>query len=358
MTPGERPLRLWIAAACLLLAGGTAASGSPPIREAYYPTYDQIAVRLRHLQQSSPEVVHVREIGRSADGRPILAAKVSDNPAVEEDEPSWIFVGVIHGREPLGVRVAYALIEGLVSAHGSSGEVAALVNSHQVWVVPVQNPWGYDRNRRKNGDAPGVDLNRNYDFRWERCEIYQAACVDPASSYYRGSAPFSEPEARAVRDLALEVRPRFGIDFHAGNPYPNSQVMRPWSSGRPEDPVAPPAEHARLQGASQRIAGWIMEARSAGGFCQPGSAIFDPAVCRTPATALLAPMGQASNWFHASFGTQHYVVEISQRLYNDRFFYTADLADDDPRSVRQAEEYVRGMTWAVMQWLRSTLPPH
>lgn len=350
-----RPL---LAAGALLaglsLAGIHAGTNAQP-QEAFYPPYEQIAARLMRLQSDFPNIVLVREIGRSTHGKPILAVKVSDNAAQEEDEPAWLFLGIIHGREPLGLRITLGLIDDLARGYGVDPEITDWVNAYEIWFVPVQNIYGYEMNQRKNGDRPGVDLNRNHDFRWERCAIYQPACVDPNSPYYRGTAPFSEPETRALRDLAVEQRFLFGIDFHHGNPFPQSQIMRPWGVRPVEDPFPPPPDQARLTEVARELASWIMVSRQAGGFCQAGSPIFDPAVCRMPAAANLAAHGQASNWHYAASGTFHYTVEIAQRLYNDRYFYTPDPTDDDPRSLQQAEEYVRNHSDGIRLWLRRFL---
>lgn len=336
--------------------GMSAAIGSrAQPQEAFYPSYEQIVARLIRLQGSSPDIVRVREIGRSSNGRPILAVKVSDNAAQEEDEPAWLFLGIIHGREPLGLKITLGLIHDLTRGYGVDQEITDWVNAYEIWFVPVLNAYGYETNRRKNGDRPGVDLNRNYDFRWDRCVVYQPQCTDPNSSYFRGTAPFSEPETRALRDLAIEQRPLYGIDFHHGNPFPQSQIMQPWGIGRADDLVLRPPDQAKLLETAQEFARWTLASRQAGGFCQIGSPIFDPAVCRMPALSLLAPMGQSSNWHYAAVGTFHYVVEIAQRLYNDRYFYTPDPADDDPHSLQQAEEYVRNLSGGIKQWFRRFL---
>ncbi len=338
----------------LSLAGIPTGTGAQP-QEAFLSSYQQIVARLKRFQDSFPDIVRVREIGRSSGGKPIMAAKISDNAAQEEDEPAWLFLGIIHGREPLGLRITLGLIHDLTRGYGVDPEITDWINAYEIWFVPVQNVYGYETNRRKNSDRPGVDLNRNYDFRWDRCAVYQPECIDPNASYYRGTAPFSEPETRALRDLAIEQRPLFGIDFHHGNPFPQSQIMRPWSGGRADDAVSLPLDQARLSETARDLAAWIMVSRQAGGFCQMGSPIFDPAVCRMPAAALLAPMGQSSNWHHAAWGTFHYIVEIAERLYNDRYFYTPDPTDDDPRSLRQAEEYVRNLSDGLKPWLRRFL---
>ncbi len=57
------------------------------------------------------------------------------------------------------------------------------------------------KNRRNNGGSYGVDLNRNFSYKWGYDN--SGSSPDPTSSTYRGPSAFSEPESQAVRDLAI-----------------------------------------------------------------------------------------------------------------------------------------------------------
>ena len=66
------------------------------------------------------------------------------------------------------------------------------------------NPDGLRRRTRQN--ARGVELNRNFSFRWRRSAR--------GSRYYGGPRPFSEPESRLIRRLVLRLRPQVSIWYH------------------------------------------------------------------------------------------------------------------------------------------------
>ena len=100
-------------------------------------------------------------------------------------------------------------------------------------IAPVINPDGYhytwttDRYWRKNRRGGyGVDLNRNYSVAWGEA----GSSNDKTSSTYRGEAPFSEPETRAVRQPVRDRRVSAAIDFHSFS----QVIVYPWSHQRAE----------------------------------------------------------------------------------------------------------------------------
>jgi protein MpaA len=124
-------------------------------------------------------------LGHSVEGRPIHAVEVG-NPGSPNKE---LVVGCIHGNEPAGIAVARWL------EHRSPTGV-------DLWIIPVLNPDGRERDTRSN--AHGVDLNRNFPFRWRSLE----------GPYDSGSRPLSEPESRAAYRFIRKLHPRVSIWFH------------------------------------------------------------------------------------------------------------------------------------------------
>ncbi len=56
----------------------------------------------------------------------------------------------------------------------------------------------------------GIDLNRNFGFHWKE---WGGAGFNPCSLIYAGSAPFSEPETKAIKDF-VEGNPDFSWKFY------------------------------------------------------------------------------------------------------------------------------------------------
>ena len=66
---------------------------------------------------------------------------------------------------------------------------------------------------RKNSNE--VDLNRNFPAEWECIEYtYGLVTSDPDAATYRGPAPCSEPETKAVMNFIEQVKPVCVFSFH------------------------------------------------------------------------------------------------------------------------------------------------
>ena len=132
-----------------------------------------------------PAVVEVRIIGHSVKGRPIRAWRLG-----EPGERRIVLVSTMHGNEPHTRGILESLRDGRA------------IRGVDLWVIPTYNPDGLARGTRRN--ARGVDLNRNFPYKW----------ADLDGNYESGRRPGSEPETRAVMRFLEEVDPRRVISFH------------------------------------------------------------------------------------------------------------------------------------------------
>ena len=133
-----------------------------------------------------PAPVRAEVIGRSVRGRPITAWQVGDPAAPIR----VLVVGSVHGTEPGGIAVARAL------------RAAQPPVGVQLWVLDDLDPDGHAAGTR--GNARGVDLNRNFPFRWS----------PRAVEWNPGRRRLSEPESRAAWALIQRVRPQVSVWFH------------------------------------------------------------------------------------------------------------------------------------------------
>ncbi len=193
---------------------------------------DQLATDFSHL------ITRKKSIGTTYEGREIWMVKISDNPNIDEDEPEVLYDALHHAREPQGMMTLMYFMIHLLETYASDPQIRQLVNSRELYFIPVVNPDGYvynqtehpdgggfwRKNRRPNPDGSfGVDLNRNYSFAWAHDDLGSSA--QPNSDTYRGEAPFSEAESRAIRDFCETRNIATSFSYHAfGN-----IMIYPWS---------------------------------------------------------------------------------------------------------------------------------
>ena len=125
--------------------------------------------------------------GHSVQGRALVARVLGADSAPRK----IVLVGCIHGDECAGRAI-------LVAA-----ERRAVPANVQLWLVPTLNPDGEAAGARQN--AHGVDLNRNFPYRWRAV---------PGPTYYSGPRPRSEPETRAAMRLIARVQPGATVVYH------------------------------------------------------------------------------------------------------------------------------------------------
>ena len=126
-------------------------------------------------------------IGRSVRGRAITARVIGPDGAARR----ILVVGCIHGDECAG----HSIVSALSRERPPRGV--------QLWLVPEMNPDGTAAGTRQNAD--GVDLNRNFPFRWRPLA---------SPTYYAGPRPLSEPETRAAVRLIRRLKPAVTIWYH------------------------------------------------------------------------------------------------------------------------------------------------
>lgn len=192
-----------------------------------YYTFDEMVEALDLIHAAYPEITTPKiNIGTSWEGRVLWAMKVSDDPTYEDpDEPELLFDGVHHAREPIGCSICIYTIEYLTENYGVNPDITEMVNTREVWFVPVVNPDGYvynetyssgmwRKNRRDNGGGSfGVDPNRNYGYMWGYDNL--GSSPDPWDETYRGPEAFSEPEIQAMRDFHEAHEFTFCQDYHS-----------------------------------------------------------------------------------------------------------------------------------------------
>jgi murein tripeptide amidase MpaA len=181
---------------------------------------EQYTEQYARLETEHPDIVDVQDLSPQTHlGRTIQAVRVTgdvqDTP--ENSRPAVLYNAIQHAREWLAGETCRRTLEYFVDNYGTDETVTDIVDSTELWFVCVANPDGYEytftaENRlwRKNmadnnGDGrhgdlgDGVDPNRNFATNWGRDD--EGSSPEPTSETYRGPAPDSEPETKALKGL-------------------------------------------------------------------------------------------------------------------------------------------------------------
>jgi len=212
-----------------------------------YHTYAEMAAALQDMETNYPGLASLSSIGTSIEGRNLYMLKISDNVTVDEDEPEVLYMGCHHARELMSVEIPLRFAQYLLDNYGVLTEVTSLVDSREIFFVPMVNPDGHyyvqqnhdgdsngwwRKNRRNNGGGYyGVDLNRNYGYEWGYDNIGSSPYI--WSEVYRGSGPFSEPETQAIRDFTNSRHFILWFSYHSYG----ELLLYPWGyySGYTDD---------------------------------------------------------------------------------------------------------------------------
>jgi len=191
-----------------------------------YHDYAQMTIFLDSIHTIYPAITKKVSIGQSVEGRELWAFLVTDNPDSAENEAEVRLAATIHGNEPVGTELCIAMIDSLTQSYDSIPGIRDLVDSREIWFMPMLNPDGNALGNVPNAryNANGVDLNRNF----------------PVPN---GATPTAQPETKAMMDWCLSKRFVLGCMYHegaqvvnyqwdySGTPAPDNDLIRQVSLG-------------------------------------------------------------------------------------------------------------------------------
>ena len=229
-----------------------------------YFSFQNMTRFLTELYENNSDIMNLKSIGKTYEGRDIWLVKISDNVELDEEEPGVLLMGAHHGNEKPSFEVLINFtkhivenynkknydndndgylnediidgfdndLDGLVDEDPSEERVREVVNSTQIYIIPMVSPDGVEANTRKNCvpnyglfglsdhiTSYGVNLNRNYGFKWNYQFIFPLRFhllnIWDKSHNYRGVKPFSENETRAVKNLVESSNISISLSYHS-----------------------------------------------------------------------------------------------------------------------------------------------
>ncbi len=130
---------------------------------------------------------------------------------------SCLIDGCIHGNEWEAGEACLYLADYLLINFGNNVTVTTILNTTEIYIVPLVNPDGRQQNTRWNANS--IDLNRNFDVDFGRLrghslslgklfgriEIPYLIIPRFGSLTNAGRKPFSEPESQAMKALMTNL---------------------------------------------------------------------------------------------------------------------------------------------------------
>jgi hypothetical protein len=260
-----------------------------------YKTVDQVYADMKALAAAHPSYIQYVEFGKSLEKRPMAALRITAKR--DAGLPAIRLASGVHARELPPVELMSRFAHTLADGYGKDKTVTNLINTKDIWIVPLQNPDGrarvekgdamWRKNTRRDQISPdGVDCNRNAD------DHFSQGTSDAYAQDYRGPSAFSEPESQALRDLSKKHHFAVSLDMHAFG----GMVL--WPPGYDNGNTADQAAFQRIGGALGQRLGY-----RAG----------------TIARTLYKTYGDTATWEYNSQKTLAFAVELDCGSFNPAY---------------------------------------
>lgn len=220
--------------------------------------HGELGAALRALVQAYPELLALQSLGTSREGRELwMVTAAGPGPLAPEDRSALLALGGRGGEDVHGAEMALFTLFELVQNHARDPEVARVLATHTLYVIPALDPDGRAAvlGDAPRGEAEAVQPDRNLPTDW--------------SPWARGAGPYplSEPESRALADFLAA--------------HPNVAVLQTYSAAEPRRTALrgarlPEADLALYERTLAHVAARVDEPGHVTAFCDlvpaPGSA--------------------------------------------------------------------------------------
>jgi hypothetical protein len=187
--------------------------GSQGVKTTYpfFHTSDELSQELQRLSTSCPGLTV--ESKTSSGGEVTIDIAHLKKEGADPKNKMYFLFGE-HARELISPESGLYFLRSLCGETDTSEYLNGVLDDTEFRVVLNGNP--HSRRKVEDGDfclrvnENGVDLNRNWDEKWEPSPEFSPADTNP------GKAPFSEPETQIFRSDVTDNRPTSFVTIHSG----------------------------------------------------------------------------------------------------------------------------------------------
>ncbi|UTE77344.1 M14 family metallocarboxypeptidase [Rossellomorea sp. KS-H15a] len=197
-------------------------------------TYEQMINDLQAIAEMYPDITELTTIGSSVDGRKLYALKLG------KGSKEILIDGSTHAREHMTTNVVMSMLDHYAYSYKTNQSFQGMntrkiLDETSIWFVPMVNPDGVTLVQKgyKSAKNPaevlsinkfstdfsswkanirGVDINRQFPADWENVLFNTGK---PSPKNYKGTAPFTEPEAVAMANFVNKHQFKATATYHS-----------------------------------------------------------------------------------------------------------------------------------------------
>lgn len=122
-----------------------------------YLDYPRITEQLKIWQKEAKDIAEVGFYGQTKRKTDICYLRIN-NKLDKKDKPKVMITACIHGNEPWATGCVMATAGTLLDGYNKDKEITELINSRDIYIIPVVSPDSYPHSRH----IDGVDPNRDF----------------------------------------------------------------------------------------------------------------------------------------------------------------------------------------------------
>lgn len=194
-----------------------------------YLDYQQTIAQIKKWNTEAPDFTEVGTYGKSKQGKDLYFLRIT-NKLHQAPKPKVLITACIHGNEPWASGCVMAYTGKLLGEYGKDKEVTELLNTREIYIVPVVSPDSYPNSRH----VDGVDPNRDF--------------PGPSRPNYK-----STPSVQAIQDLFEKIKPNAVISGHTHGRI----FLTPYGD---KNPLCPnDADYKRIVGEMARLSNYKLD---------------------------------------------------------------------------------------------------